>query len=191
MILKVILNDCNTSVANCIQCVGIAIENTIITTIATNSYNISDFQLQALQQYSYNISNLKLQVVGYNSRQAVLQPNPSTRTTFQAVNYNSRNGRGGICAVGDGSPPAAALIVMRDSMGGSTLSGVMSVKWIHLCGERGVDASHRAARLAVTALPAMTCASEVVSMARIQPMGWRLHHPVGPGTRGGVSSLAV
>jgi hypothetical protein len=95
MILKVILNDCNTSVANCIQCVGIAIENTVITTIATNSYNISDFELQALQQYSYNISNLKLQVVDYNSRQAVLQPNPSTRTTFHAVSYNSRNGKGG------------------------------------------------------------------------------------------------
>jgi hypothetical protein len=36
-------------------------KNTVIITIATNSYNILDFELQALQQYSYNISDLELQ----------------------------------------------------------------------------------------------------------------------------------
>jgi hypothetical protein len=51
-----------------IQCVGIALENTIVTTIGTNSYNISDFELQALQQYSYNILDLELQAVSYTSR---------------------------------------------------------------------------------------------------------------------------
>jgi hypothetical protein len=101
-------------------------------------------------------------------------------------------GRGGICAMGDGSPTAAALVVMRDSRGGSTpLSRVMPVKWIHRCGERGVDAAHGTVHLTVVALPATTCASEVVSMAQIQPMGWRSHRPVDLRTRGGVSSLAV
>jgi hypothetical protein len=42
------------------SCVEIALENTIVTTIATNSYNISGFKLQALQQYSYSISDLEL-----------------------------------------------------------------------------------------------------------------------------------
>jgi hypothetical protein len=42
-----ILNDCNMSVAMTFNVCGIALENTIVTTIATNSYNISDFELQA------------------------------------------------------------------------------------------------------------------------------------------------
>jgi hypothetical protein len=46
-VFKVILNDYNISVANGIQYVGIALKNTLITTIATNSYNLSDFELQA------------------------------------------------------------------------------------------------------------------------------------------------
>jgi tRNA(Met) C34 N-acetyltransferase TmcA len=66
-----------------------------ITTITTNSYNMSDFELQALQQYSYNISDLELLAVSYNSRQVVLQPNPSAATTFQAISYNSRKVGGG------------------------------------------------------------------------------------------------
>jgi hypothetical protein len=33
---------------NGIQCVGVALENIVITPTATNSYNISDFKLQAL-----------------------------------------------------------------------------------------------------------------------------------------------
>jgi hypothetical protein len=44
---------------NDIQCVGITLKNIVIATIATNSYNILDFELQALQQYSYNISGLE------------------------------------------------------------------------------------------------------------------------------------
>jgi hypothetical protein len=66
-----------------------------ITTITTNSYNMSDFELQVLQQYSYNISDLELLAVSYNSRQVVLQPNPSAATTFQAISYNSRKVGGG------------------------------------------------------------------------------------------------
>jgi hypothetical protein len=75
------------------QCVGITLENIVITTIATNSSNISYFELHALQQYSYIISDLELQAVSYNSRQAVLQPNPSASTIFQSISYNSSNRR--------------------------------------------------------------------------------------------------
>jgi hypothetical protein len=84
-----------------------------ITTITTNSYNMSDFELQALQQYSYNISDLELLAVSYNSRQVVLQPNPSAATTFQAISYNSRKVGGGGCThvAGNRSPSTTVLIV--------------------------------------------------------------------------------
>jgi hypothetical protein len=41
---------------------------TVITTIATNSFSITNFELQALQQYSYNFLDLELQSISYNSR---------------------------------------------------------------------------------------------------------------------------
>jgi hypothetical protein len=56
--------------------------------------------------------------------------------------------------VGDGCPLAATLIVGRGINGGLTsLSGIEPVKGIHQGGERGVDAAHGVARLAVVALP--------------------------------------
>jgi hypothetical protein len=61
MILKVNLNDCNMSAAMAFSVLEMHMKNTVIITIATNSYNILDFELQALQQYSYNISDLELQ----------------------------------------------------------------------------------------------------------------------------------
>jgi hypothetical protein len=50
---------------------------------------------------------------------AVLLPTPSVATIFQTVSYNSSNrvGGGGTRAAGDGSSPAAALIIGRGSRG--------------------------------------------------------------------------
>jgi hypothetical protein len=44
---------------NGIQCIEIALENIVITTITINSYNISNFKLQALQKDSYNIEHVR------------------------------------------------------------------------------------------------------------------------------------
>jgi hypothetical protein len=57
MILKVILNDCNTSVAMAFNLLELQWENTVITTIATNSFNISDLESQAVQQIRLVIAN--------------------------------------------------------------------------------------------------------------------------------------
>jgi hypothetical protein len=80
-----------------------------------------------LQQYNYSILDLELRAVSYNSRQSVLQLNPSTTTTFQTVSYNSRN-RAGTHTVGNGSPLVAALVVGHGNRGGSTSpSGVTAI----------------------------------------------------------------
>jgi hypothetical protein len=57
MILKVILNDCNTSVAMAFNLLELQWKNTVITTIATNSFNISDLKSQAVQQIQLVIAN--------------------------------------------------------------------------------------------------------------------------------------
>jgi hypothetical protein len=49
MILNVILNYCNMTVAITFNVLELHWKNIIITTIATDSYNISDFELQAIQ----------------------------------------------------------------------------------------------------------------------------------------------
>jgi hypothetical protein len=87
-----ILNNCNMSVAMTFNVLELHWGYTIITTITTNSFNITDFELQALQQYNYNISDFKLQEKSVTTPgRRSCNPNPSAATTFQAVSYNSRN----------------------------------------------------------------------------------------------------
>jgi hypothetical protein len=87
-----ILNDCNMSVAMAFNVLELHWGYTVITTIATNSFSITDFELQALQQYNYNISYFELHAksVTIPGRRSC-NPNPSATTIFQAASYNSRN----------------------------------------------------------------------------------------------------
>jgi hypothetical protein len=71
-----ILNDCNMSGVMTFNVLELHLGYTVITTIATNSFGITDFYLES---------------VSYNSREVVLPLNPSAATTFQAVSYNSKN----------------------------------------------------------------------------------------------------
>jgi hypothetical protein len=118
-----------------IQCVGSTLETNVIIIIATNSYNISDFKLQALQQYSYDISDLELQPARYNSKRwscnQTLAPQQHSKQSVTTL------GTRGTHAAGRWISVNCRARCRHGSRGGWTSpSGVTPVKGIHPTGLR-------------------------------------------------------